>query len=181
MLALLLAAVACAATPASQTRSVPQGPRHSLQVGGQVLDVELAAAPASRARGLMFRRSLGQNEGMLFVFSEPQPLSFWMRNTYLELDVGYFDADGVLREIYPLTPLDERPVSSQRRDLQYALEVPRGWFRQRSVAPGARLSLADLSRALEALHSSPSAPSSQRPPPSPPAAVGETSPANTSP
>lgn len=58
------------------------------------------------------------------------------------------DDEGVLREVYRLAPLDERPVTSRRDDLVYALELNQGWFQRHSVSPGARLDLDDVARAL---------------------------------
>jgi len=119
-----------------------------LSVGGQVLRVQLAVTPSEMQRGLMERRDLGTNEGMLFVYVRPDQMSFWMRNTPLPLDIGFFDAEGVLREIYPLHPFDERPVRSRSLRLQFALEVNRGWFKAQGLSPGAQLDLAALATAL---------------------------------
>jgi len=119
-----------------------------LSVGGQPLRVQLAVTPSEMQRGLMERRNLGAEEGMLFVYVRPDQMSFWMRNTPLPLDIGFFDAEGILREIYPLHPFDERPVRSRSLRLQFALEVNRGWFKAHGLAPGAGLDLAALSTAL---------------------------------
>jgi uncharacterized protein len=127
------------------------GPEHrfSLRVGDRTVQVQLALSPAEMQRGLMGRRDLAPEEGMLFVYDWPQQLSFWMRNTPLPLDIGFFDADGVLREIYALEPFDEKAVRSRRDDLLYALEMNRGWFASRDVRPGARLELPALAAAVE--------------------------------
>jgi hypothetical protein len=109
---------------------------------------EIAATPSQTSRGLMFRRLLPADRGMLFVFPYPRRLSFWMRNTTVPLDIGYFDARGELREIYPLHPLDERPVRSQSDALLYALEVNRGWYRRNGVNIGSHLNPPELARAL---------------------------------
>lgn len=120
-----------------------------VRVGDATVRVEFAVLPAEMARGLMGRTELGWDEGMLFVYPRPEILSFWMRNTPLPLDIGYFDADGVLREIYPLHPHNETPVPS-REPMQFALEMNQGWFRERGVRPGARLDLAAVKAGLEA-------------------------------
>lgn len=121
-----------------------------IKLGAQKVKMQVAVLPDEVQRGLMFRKSLGRDEGMLFVFTRPQPMSFWMRNTTIPLDIGYLDRDGVLREIYPLYPLDEKPVASRARDLQFALEMNQGWFRDRGVKPGDKLDLAALRDALQA-------------------------------
>lgn len=98
----------------------------------------------------MQRPDLGADEGMIFVNARPQRLSFWMRNTPEPLDVAYIAPDGTIQEIYPLLPLDERPVNSHATDLQYALEMPAGWFAKHGVAAGSKIDLAALSAALKA-------------------------------
>jgi uncharacterized membrane protein (UPF0127 family) len=87
---------------------------------------------------------------MVFVFTRPQPQGFWMRNTPLPLDIGYFDGQGVLREIYPMYPHDERTVMSRSREIQFCLEMNQGWFKDRGVKPGAQLDLKALAEALRA-------------------------------
>ncbi|MBA3849192.1 MAG: hypothetical protein C0502_04250 [Opitutus sp.] len=121
-----------------------------IKLGAQKVRLQIAALPDEVERGLMFRKSMGRDEGMLFVFPRRQPMSFWMRNTTLPLDIGYIDADGVLREIYPMYPLDEKSVPSRGRDLQFALEMNQGWFRDRGVRPGDKLDLAAVREALKA-------------------------------
>lgn len=122
----------------------------AIKVGARTVQMQIAALPSETERGLMFRQSLGRDEGMLFVFPRSQQMSFWMRNTTIALDIGYFDSAGVLREIYPLYPLDERPVASRSRDLQFALEMNQGWFKSNGVKPGDQLDLAAVREALKA-------------------------------
>jgi uncharacterized protein len=121
-----------------------------LQVGGLAVEAQIALEPGEMRRGLMFRKSLEENRGMLFVYTEPQIMSFWMRNTPLPLDVGFFDAEGVLREIHRLFPFDETPVRSSGNGLQFALEMNQGWFARQGLKPGARLDPALLRKALQA-------------------------------
>ena len=111
--------------------------------------MQVAALPPELEHGLMERRDLGRDEGMLFVFRTPQTLSFWMRNTPTPLDLGYFTPSGELAEIYPLYPFDEVPVKSRGDRLQFALEMNQGWFRERGVKPGARLDLKAVAAALK--------------------------------
>lgn len=124
--------------------------RFTLKVGDQAVQVQVAALPAEQQRGLMFREQLARDEGMIFVFTRPQQQGFWMRNTPLPLDIGYFDAQGVLKEIYPLHPHDEKAVLSAGRDIQFCLEMSQGWFKDRGVRPGAKLDLKALAAALKA-------------------------------
>jgi uncharacterized membrane protein (UPF0127 family) len=87
---------------------------------------------------------------MLFVYAQPQSMSFWMHDTPTALDLGYFGPDGVLAEVYPLYPFDERAVSSRSKRLQFALEMNQGWFSAHGVRAGAALDLAAVRAALAA-------------------------------
>ena len=112
--------------------------------------IRLAVRPLEMQRGLMERRDLGRDDGMIFVYEKPQQMSFWMRNTPTPLDIGFFDTEGVLQEIYPLHPFDERSVASRGTQLRFALEVNQGWYRENGVKPGAKLDVKALAEALRA-------------------------------
>lgn len=121
-----------------------------IKVGDKTVRMQLAVRDHEMQRGLMERRDLGRDDGMLFVYERPQQMGFWMRNTPTPLDIGFFSPDGVLREIYALHPFDEKTVTSTGSNLQFALEMNQGWFRQNRVAPGAQLDLEALAAALKA-------------------------------
>jgi len=121
-----------------------------IKVGDRTVRMQLAVRTDEMQRGLMGRRDLGPDDGMIFVYEKPQPLSFWMRNTPTPLDIGFFGPGGALQEIYPLHPFDEKSVSSRSDRLQFALEVNQGWYRDRDVKPGAKLDLKALAAALKA-------------------------------
>jgi len=109
--------------------------------GGPVLiRAEIARTPDEQQRGLMFRKSLADGRGMLFVFDREQILSFWMRNTLIPLSIAYIRSDGSILEIKDMIPLDENTVSSSR-SVRYALEAPQGWFDRAGVKAGDRLLL----------------------------------------
>ncbi len=109
--------------------------RIPLSLGNTAIDVEVADSPETRAKGLMGRKSLPDNQGMLFVFSRDQRLSFWMKNTEIPLSVAYISSDGTIREIHDLEPHNEIPVTSMR-SLRYALEMNQGAFSAAGVSPG---------------------------------------------
>jgi len=121
-----------------------------IRVGERTVRLQLAVLAPEQQFGLMQRRDLGPDDGMLFPYRKPQAMSFWMHNTPTPLDIGFFDAAGVLVEIYPLQPFDENTVRSRSDQLQYALEMNQGWFRAHGVRPGARLDLAAVAAALRA-------------------------------
>jgi len=148
-LALVLLA-GCGGKPeaAAQPKSVDD--YFAIKIGDQTVKMQLAVLPSELERGLMFRKTMGRDEGMLFVFTAPQRMAFWMRNTTLPLDIGYIDSQGVLREVYPMYPLDERSVPSRAMDLQFALEMNQGWFKANGVKPGVKLDLGAVRDALKA-------------------------------
>lgn len=146
----LLAACGGGEKKAAVAAPQPADTYFPIKIGDRTVRMQIAALPNETQQGLMFRKELGPDDGMLFIFTRPQQLGFYMRNTTIPLDIGYLDAKGVLREVYPLHPLDERSVVSRARDLQFALEVNQGWFRRNGVAPGARLDLAAVAAALRA-------------------------------
>lgn len=148
-LLLLFFLVACTEEGAHSEAS-PLSTRFPLQINEVDLSAQIAIAPVEQERGLMFRESMPANEGMLFPYTQPRRMSFWMRNTPLPLDIAFFDRDGVLREVYPLRPYDETRLSSRSDQLQYALEMNRGWFRENGILPGAQLDLALLAEGLRA-------------------------------
>ncbi len=151
MFALAILAAGCGRTvPEAAVRAKTVNDWFAVAVGGRTVQMQLAVFPAEMEHGLMERRDLGTNQGMLFVYGDPVPMSFWMRNTPLPLDIGFFSADGELKEIYAMLPYDETTIRSRSEALKFALEMNRGWFRESGVKPGARLDLAAVREALKA-------------------------------
>lgn len=122
----------------------------AIKVGDQTVQMELAVGMSEMQHGLMGRRDLKPDQGMIFVYDKPQQQSFWMRDTPTPLDVGFFDANGVLAEIYPMYPFDETPVKSRSDALKFTLEMNQGWFAAHKVKPGAKLDMKALAAALQA-------------------------------
>ena len=102
------------------------------------IKAELADTEEKRALGLMYRRVLDENEGMLFVFDDLNCRGFWMHNTYIPLSIAYIGKDGIINEIYDMKPLDEKSIFSQKPAM-YALEMKKGWFLRNKIGPGAKL------------------------------------------
>lgn len=120
-----------------------------IQVGAKTVHMQLAVLPAEQERGLMERRNLGTDDGMIFVYQHPQQMHYWMHDTPTPLDIGFFDADGVLREVYPMQPFDETTVNSRSREIKFALEMHQGWYSAAGVREGAQLDLKALAAALK--------------------------------
>ena len=125
LLALTMAVNAAAAELASRTLTIRE----------QKLVVEVASTPETRATGLMNRFSLRQDHGMLFVFEAPQPLAFYMKNTYVPLSIAFVDANGRILNIEDMRPLDESTHWS-RGVAQYAIEMRQGWFAAKGIGVG---------------------------------------------
>ena len=121
-----------------------------IKVGDQTVRMQLAVLPNEMERGLMERRDLAPDQGMIFVYRSTQQMAFWMHDTPTALDIGYFNAAGELVEIYPMLPYDEKTIASRSRDLKYALEMNLNWYRDNGVKPGAKLDLKALAEALKA-------------------------------
>ena len=103
--------------------------------------VEVVAEQALKDReiqtGMMFRKTMTDAEAMIFVHAAPGPRSYWMKNVTVPLSIGYIDPTGRLLEIHDMQPGDTNGVQSVSANIQYALEVPQGWFQRKGVKPGA--------------------------------------------
>lgn len=110
-------------------------PVETLVVGNVRITAEVAATREDRSRGLMYRESLPDDHGMLFIYPEEAPLAFWMRNTSLPLSIAFADGGGRIFRIADMEPHSEEPVPSGR-PARYALEMNRGWFGRRGVFVG---------------------------------------------
>ena len=119
-------------------------PRVELTAGFYRIDAEVAANDAHRAQGLMHRRSLPANQGMLFVFSQAARHCMWMRNTYLPLSVAFLDDEGRILNIEDMQPqtVENHCAAHAAR---YALEMNVGWFAGKGIKPGARINGLDKS------------------------------------
>jgi len=104
-------------------------------VAGHPLKVELAIEEPQRLQGLMFRKSMGKDDGMLFIFDEPGYHSIWMKNTLIPLSVAFMDKDGVILNILDMEPqtLDSHQAAGPA---VYAIETNKGWYADKKVKAG---------------------------------------------
>jgi len=117
---LVLAFLGCIAPAGAQPLTI--------HAGGSTykFEVELATTPAEREQGLMFRKTMAPNAGMLFLYPDEQQVAFWMKNTLIPLDMLFLKADGSIARIaHDAVPLDETPIPSNA-DVKAVLEVNGG-------------------------------------------------------
>lgn len=120
--------------PGGQDRLPPRGEAWVI-FGSDTIRSELARTPEEREEGLMFRETLEEGRGMLFVFPDSQIRSFWMRNTLIPLDIAYMDESLRIVDIQAMDPQTEDAHPSARPAM-FALEVPQGWFRKMGIEVG---------------------------------------------
>jgi uncharacterized membrane protein (UPF0127 family) len=118
------------------TAAQPKLPTVKLYVGPEQMDAELCRTPIQIQTGMMFRKTMGTNDGMVFNLSFPQQAGFWMKNCYVPLSVAYLNSEGVIEEIHPLQVQDTNTVLSTATDIRFALETPQGWFDWHHVTTG---------------------------------------------
>ena len=118
---------AALAEPALRTTTV--------KVGSHPLKVEVVANDADRSRGLMHRKSMGRNDGMLFIFDEAGYHSMWMKNTLIPLSVAFIDAQGTILNVLDMEPHTLNPNTSAGPSI-YAIETNKGWFAERRIQAG---------------------------------------------
>jgi uncharacterized membrane protein (UPF0127 family) len=111
-------------------------PRTELTAGFHRIDAEVAANQSDRSQGLMHRRSLGANQGMIFVFPVTATHCFWMKNTPLPLAIAFLDEKGVIVDIDEMAPETETSHCPSR-PARFALEMNSGWFKAKGLKPGA--------------------------------------------
>lgn len=123
------------------------GETHVVELNHQKIKVIKAESSEARSLGLMYVPSLPLNEGMLFVFEESQVLSFWMKNTYIDLSVGFFDESGHLLNVHEMKKtgaqnkkrIEDHEIYSSQGKAKYALEMGPGWFKKNKIPKGAVL------------------------------------------
>ena len=133
-------------TAGFSSEPVPQDLTKITTPAGISLFVEIADTVDKRAQGLMFRKSLAADRGMLFIFPEMGNYTFWMKNTLIPLDILWMDESGNILHVESHVPIctkkdDSCPRYYSHRESMYVLELPSGRAKELALTPGTRLSL----------------------------------------
>ncbi|MGZ3438866.1 MAG: DUF192 domain-containing protein [Polyangia bacterium] len=144
LLVLSIATGACSHSTQAARRGEPEVVL-ATRAGEQHVKVEIARSDPERQRGLMYRQKLEPGRGMIFLFDHPEKLKFWMKNTYIPLDMIFISADK--RVVYieeNAEPLTLQTRGSDEDDSQFVLEVPGGWARAHGVERGVAVKFVDI-------------------------------------
>ena len=131
---LLAALLLCVSSSLAQA-DLPEVP---LAIGGHKLTAEVASTDAQRSTGLMHRRMLPENRGMLFIFPDVAMHGMWMMNTFVPLSVAFLDREGRIINIEDMQPQTQNSHTAAK-PAKYALEMNLGWFAKRGIKPGAKV------------------------------------------
>jgi uncharacterized membrane protein (UPF0127 family) len=115
-----------------------QLPKATLNAGMHLIQVQLAQDFEQRQIGLMWRKEMPQNEGMLFVFDQPAVQCFWMRNTLIPLTAAFVADDGTIVNLIDMKPMNDASHCSQK-PVRFVLEMNQGWFAKRNIQAGFKL------------------------------------------
>jgi uncharacterized membrane protein (UPF0127 family) len=112
--------------------------RQQFQIGVHTLDAELALTAEERQRGLMFRESLAENQGMMFQFAHADHYCMWMKNTLIPLSIAFIDEQGKIINIEEMQANNEQTTCAKSK-ARYALEMNSGWYQQRRIIAGEKV------------------------------------------
>lgn len=151
-LALALGFVACDSPrpEVAPARELGLETRFPVRIGEVLGQVRVAISDLEKARGLMGVARLEEAEGMAFLYDEDGPMSFWMKDTLIDLDIAFVARDGTVLEIRTMTAGDTETTRSVTKEARFAVEMRAGWFRDFGVKPGDRVNLGDLRSAVKA-------------------------------
>ena len=142
---LIFALVSCS----KQTNSTSTNNIYELKLGNKTIFAEIAVSEHQKATGLMFRKSMPENNAMIFVFDTPKKMSFWMKNTEIPLDIAFLTKDGEITEIKKMYPHNLNPVKSARSDILYCIETNANWFEKNNVNVGEKLDMQTFNKILK--------------------------------
>jgi len=134
-----LLSVSFALSAIAQGMPQTQLQRTTLNAGMHLIQVQLAQDFEQRQIGLMWRKEMPQNEGMLFVFDQPAVQCFWMRNTLLPLTAAFVSDDGSIVNLADMKPMNDDSHCS-KKPVRFVLEMNQGWFAKRNIQASFKLS-----------------------------------------
>lgn len=112
--------------------------KQAIRLGGTIIELEVARTSVEHRTGLMYRKFLPENHGMLFVFTTPRSIAIWMKNTFIDLDAAFIDACGQITQIVTMQKgtLD---LHQSRLDTSRVIEMNAGWFEQHNIKVGTQI------------------------------------------
>jgi uncharacterized membrane protein (UPF0127 family) len=135
-----MAATALLWTTTPRAQTAPQKlPTITLGAGMHNIRAEVASTPEQHQIGLMFRKEMGPNDGMLFIFDRPGQQCFWMKNTLIPLAVAFIADDGTVVNLDEMAPQTLASHCSTQ-PVRHVLEMNAGWFARKGIKPGSKLS-----------------------------------------
>jgi uncharacterized membrane protein (UPF0127 family) len=119
--------------------------KQKIKIGSKIIHVEIAKTPDQHQYGLMNRNSLPENNGMLFIFENEQTLSFWMKNTFIDLSIAYIDKNKQIVDIQEMKATNQMMVGDlpsypSAKPALYALEMNKDWFKKNKIKVGQKFS-----------------------------------------
>lgn len=147
----LICALLHGEAPRAAASEPPPFRKSEIQFGKIKVKVELAIESHEQTRGLMFRKALCENCGMLFVYQDEQIRSFWMKNTFIPLSIGFFNKEKELIEVQEMSPVlteiqAKIPTYESKGPAMYALEMNSGWFKKNKILNKAKFRYAGEAR-----------------------------------
>ena len=121
---------------AEEGRPQPRLVTLKLWIGTNEITAEIAHTMPQIMTGMMWRTNMAEMERMRFVFAQPHRAQFWMRNTLLPLSCAYIDPEGTILELHEMKPRDETPIPAGTDQVQYVLEMNKGWFDRHGITAG---------------------------------------------
>ena len=121
---------------------------YEIKIDNKTSHAEVAFTQKGRTIGLMFRDTLDEDHGMLFIYPQEKNLSFWMKNTKIPLSIAFINSKGIITQIDSMTPYSLMSHTSKEK-VKYALEMEQGWFRKNGIKIGSKVSLSPEIRSLK--------------------------------
>ena len=154
-IAILVLTLACSAcdkpaksVPTQSTSDAGIDSLFNIQQGNKLTYLKIAGTDLEKSRGLMGVAKLPADTGMVFLYEADQVMRFWMKDTPIDLDIAFIQADGVIAEIKTMKAEDTTEVASQSSHIRFCIEMSAGWYASSQVKVGDRINIDQLKQAL---------------------------------